>query len=464
MFRRDPVSSTEAAGTLVILPSLSFPLAELAKIKGIVHYEERLLCMLLLLRRPELRIVFITSQPVDPVVVDYYLSFLEDPAGAGRRLHLLSVGEAGFRPLADKLLDHPSVLVQVRELLAGGPPATLMPFNVTPAEEAVAETLGLPIDGARSDLAVLGSKTGARRAARRAGVAVMEGEEGLFSLDEVGDALGRLRAGGAHAAVVKLNNGFSGQGNALVDLSGPPRGAAETPTTFCATDESWRSFAVKIIDEGAIAERRASPVAASPSVQLRIRPGGRVELLSTHDQILGGPGGQVYLGCRFPASSSYRPPLTDAALRVAAVLAESGVVGPFGIDFLVMAGSDGFDIRLSEINLRMGGTTHPFWMARLVTGGELDLTTGRLLAEGRPLFYVATDNLTFPRLAGLAPMVAIEAVDRAGLAYCGGRGVTLHLLGALPGFGKVGATCIAGSRAEADELFSELSTVLEGAE
>jgi hypothetical protein len=36
-------------------------------------------------------------------------------------------------------------------------------------------------------------------------------------------------------------------------------------------------------------------------VQLRITPDGRVELLSTHDQLLGGPSGQSYLGCMFPA-------------------------------------------------------------------------------------------------------------------------------------------------------------------
>ena len=43
----------------------------------------------------------------------------------------------------------------------------------------------------------------------------------------------------------------------------------------------------------------------SPSVQLRVTPLGEVELLSTHDQVLGGPSGQSYLGCRFPADFGY---------------------------------------------------------------------------------------------------------------------------------------------------------------
>src|SRR5258706_1946051 len=52
-------------GTIVVLPSISFPHTELRKITGIQHYEERLLCFVLLLSRPDVRIVYITSLPVD---------------------------------------------------------------------------------------------------------------------------------------------------------------------------------------------------------------------------------------------------------------------------------------------------------------------------------------------------------------------------------------------------------------
>ena len=79
------VSDLES-GTVVVLPSPTFATAELRKIVGVVRYEERLLCLLLWLARPELRMVYVTSLPVDPAVVDYYLSFLPDPDGARRRL------------------------------------------------------------------------------------------------------------------------------------------------------------------------------------------------------------------------------------------------------------------------------------------------------------------------------------------------------------------------------------------
>ena len=49
-----------------MVPSISFPPAELAKITAVGFYEERMLFLLLLLRSPDLRIVFVTSMPVDP--------------------------------------------------------------------------------------------------------------------------------------------------------------------------------------------------------------------------------------------------------------------------------------------------------------------------------------------------------------------------------------------------------------
>src|SRR5947208_1981865 len=141
-----------------------------------------------------------------------------------------------------------------------------------------------------------------------------------------------------------------------------------------------------------------------PSVQLRIAPGGTFEVVSTHDQVLGGPEGQVYLGCRFPADPDYRLAIQDNAMRVAKELAANGVLGSFGIDFLVAHGHGGNAVYLSEINLRMGGTTHPFWMARLVTGGRYDTETGELIgADGTPKRYVATDNIKESSLMGLTP-------------------------------------------------------------
>ncbi len=449
----------------MVLPSPTFAVAELRKILGIAFYEERLLFTTLLLRRPDLRIVYLTSLPVDEAIVEYYLRFVPDPVHARRRLAMVALDDPSPVPLTEKLLTRPDLVDHVRRL--AGPPeqAYLLPFNVTMAEEALADALDLPVFGPHPDLVPLGSKTGSRRVARRAGVPVLEGSEALYSLDEVERAVADLRARRpeAEAVVVKLNDGFSGQGNALIDLAGLTSPLPMSSTTFCAAKESWPSFAAKIAKGGAIVEelvRREGTV--SPSVQVRIAPDGSFDVVSTHDQILGGPSNHVYLGCRFPAAPAYRLDIQRAGVAVAEVLAGEGVIGSFGIDFLLVPGDGGPRLYLSEINLRMGGTTHPFWMTRLATGGRYDPRTGELVAGGRAKSYWATDNLKSEHLVGCTPAEVIEAVDRAGLAFdpATGTGIALHLLGALPQFGKMGATCIADSPDDADALAAELARVV----
>ncbi|MGH9277849.1 MAG: peptide ligase PGM1-related protein [Acidimicrobiales bacterium] len=450
------------SGTVVVLPSLSFADSELRKITGVLHYEERMLFMLLFLRRPDLHLVYVTSLPVDPAIVDYYLRFLPDPEDARRRLDLVHVDDATIQPLSDKLLAHESTRDEIRKRAGDPDEAYLLPFNVTDSERALAEALELPLYGSPAELSWFGTKTGSRRTARQAGVSVLEGREGLHLLADIEHAIEHIRARSPHAdaVVIKLNNGFSGQGNAIVELRDPTTPLAASSTTFCALEETWPDYEAKVEAEGAIVEElvRHEPM-VSPSVQLRIAPGGAFEVVSTHDQVLGGPQGQVYLGCRFPADPDYRLTIQTNAERVARELAAAGVLGSFGIDFLVAHGHGGNAVYLSEINLRMGGTTHPFWMARLVTGGHYDHDTGELIgADGAVKRYVATDNIKEPSLVGLTPEAVIDAVDRAGLAFdpATGTGVTLHLLGAIHDYGKMGAVCIAPDLAGADRLYQEL--------
>ena len=463
---RESISDLET-GTILALPSATFPVSELCKITAIQHYEERMLFVVLLLRRPQLRVVYATSLPVDPEIVDYYLSFLPDPDEARRRLQLVAVGDDGPLPLTAKLLERPDVVEQLRSAVEDPDNAYVLPFNMTQAEHQLSDALGLPFYGPHPRLAELGSKSGARKVARQAGVAVLPGAEDLRSLEAVEGAIAAIRAVApeAEAVVIKLNDGFSGQGNAIVERSGPTSPLTGSDTRFCAAEESWPSFAAKIAEGGAIVEQLLRPdTMASPSVQLRISPAGTVEVVSTHDQILGGPDNQVYLGCRFPAQWDYRLAIQEAGIRVGRILADEGVIGSFGIDFIIdLAGGDAH-IYLSEINLRMGGTTHPFWMARLATGGTYDALTGELVVDGRPKSYVATDNLKSEHLTGRRPGALIREIAEAGLGYdeSSRTGATLHLLGALPGFGKMGVTCIGDSPEEADTLYQDLVDTIQG--
>jgi hypothetical protein len=445
----------------VVVPSISFPVAELAKIVAVESYEERMLFVLLLLDNPELRIVFVTSVAVDPAVVDYYLGFLADPDAARERLTFVDVGDPSTGSLSEKVLARPDVVARLQSLAAGG--GTMLPFNVTTAEVKLAAALGLTLLGPPAHLVRLGSKSGARKVASRAGVRRPEGAENLFSLAAVEAAISgiRERRPDAEAVVVKLDNGFSGIGNAILEVDGLADPLPASKTTFCAADESWSTYAGKLEADGAIVEELLRVAGLqSPSVQLCIDSRGAVEVLSTHDQILGGPENQVYIGCRFPAAVDYRSAIVAEALRVGEVMAVEGVIGSFGIDFLVTPAGD---VYLSEINLRMGGTTHPYWMTRLAAGAAYDPVAGELvMPDGRRLSYMATDNLKLSRLVGWAPADVIGLVDRAGLAFdpSAGTGVTLHLLGAVFGHGKLGATCIAGAPVDADALYVKLVAAL----
>ena len=208
---------------------------------------------------------------------------------------------------------------------------------------------------------------------------------------------------------------------------------------------------------GIVEEFLEYPESASPSVQLRIDPHGEVVLLSTHDQILGGPSNQVYQGCRFPATESYRRPIQEAARRVGAVLARKGVVSRFGVDFFVgwKAGGEP-EVFALEINLRMGGTTHPFLALQFLTGGRLDAESGEFLSPGgHPKFYRSTDNLKSDAYRGLGPEDLIDITTMNRLHYSHGTetGALFHMIGALSQYGKVGLTAIGNSREEADAIY-----------
>jgi hypothetical protein len=59
-----------------------------------------MLYALLHLADPAQRVVYVTSQPVDRTVVDYYLRFIPDPGGARSRLSMVALDDPDIRPLA----------------------------------------------------------------------------------------------------------------------------------------------------------------------------------------------------------------------------------------------------------------------------------------------------------------------------------------------------------------------------
>ena len=461
--------------TSVVVPSLTLDPAELQKIEGVSFYEERLLFLLIRLRNPEAHLVYVTSQPVHTLVLEYYLQFLAGvPASHARaRLTLLSANDASARPLTEKILARPRLIQRIRAGIRDPSRAYLSVFNSTPLERRLAVLLGIPMNGIDPRLAHLGSKSGSRRVFRSAEVDLPAGFEDLHTREDVENALTELRRlrPGLKRAVLKLNEGFSGEGNAVFQYPNEAgrqaiRDALEK-LSCCARGQTVDRYFETYAKMGGIAEELCeSGECASPSVQLRVNPRGQVILISSHDQILGGCDGHVFLGCRFPSGDGYRQLIQEAGLRIGAVLAKLNVVSRFSVDFLVSRPGAGapWDVRALEINLRMGGTTHPFLALRFLAEGALDPDTGLFhTKDGGARFYRSTDNLQSKDYRGLLPEDLFDIVTYNRLHYdqARGRGVLFHMIGAVSQYGKVGLTAIGSSREEAEALYTHAVAVLD---
>src|SRR4051812_15384757 len=263
---RDLFADPGAPRTVVVVPSLSLDQEVMARIAGVHHYEERMLCLLLLLRLPRTRLVYLASQPIAGPIVDYYLHLLPGVPHrhAGRRLTLLSCHDASPRPLSAKVLERPRLLARLREAVGDPATAHMTCFTVSALERTLAVRLGVPVYGCDPDLLHLGSKSGGRKLFREAGVPVPAGLEDLADERDVADALAELkaRAPGLRRAVVKLNEGFSGEGNAVFGFDGAPTGGglaawvrARLPAlAFEAAGMSWDAYRDKLGQMGAVVE------------------------------------------------------------------------------------------------------------------------------------------------------------------------------------------------------------------
>lgn len=467
-----------APRSVVVVPSLSVDTEVLSRVSGAQHYEERMLCMLMLLRMPHTSVTFVTSEPVAPAIIDYYLHLLPGIPShhARRRLTLLSCYDGSPRPLTDKILERPRLVERIRLSMPDAAVGHMTCYNATTSERALALALDIPMYACDPDLLSLGSKSGSREAFRQAGVAFPDGFEHVRSARDICDSLTTLkrRHPELRRAVVKLDEGFSGEGNAVFRFDGcPPKSGLATwvrrelpvRLAFEAPGMTWEAFIAKMSEMGGIVECFVEGQGKqSPSVQLRIDPRGGIELISTHDQVLGGRTGQIFLGSSFPAAADYRLDIQASALRVAKVLKQKGVIGRFGVDFVSVPGAKGWEHHALEINLRKGGTTHTFMTLQFLTDGTYDAKTGLFRTpSGLPRFYYASDNLQSPAYQRLTPDDLIDLAVDNGLHFDSAtqQGVAFHLIGAVSEFGKLGMVCVADTPEHARDLYAQTVRVLD---
>ncbi len=461
--------------TIVVIPSLTLDQAFLSKVDGAMYYEERMLCLLMLLRMPRAQIVYVSSLPIDAIIVDYYLHLLPGITGchARDRLLMLSCYDSSAISLTQKILARPRLMNRIKNSIPPWHVAHIACFNTTGYEQSLAVRLGLPVYGCDPALCYLGTKSGSRRLFIHLGLEVAPGIEFLHTAEEVKHAVSGLKDmyPSLKKAVVKLNDGFSGDGNAIVEF---PEGITnlemfnwvhhklEQSLQPVAKDLTPALFFAKLLVMGGVVESFIEGEEKySPSVQCRIDPLGEIEIISTHDQALNG---QVFSGAHFPANAAYRHEITALARDVAEELKAKGVIGRFGIDFISVKEAAGWKHYAVEINLRKGGTTHPFLMLQFLTNGSYDELTGIYqTANGQARFYYASDNVQKDQYKGLVPQDLINIAMFHGLHFDGAtqKGVVFHMIGALSQYGKMGMVCIGESPEEAVLYYERAIAVLD---
>jgi hypothetical protein len=464
--------------TIVVIPSLSVD----AGLTGVRQQalEERFLFLLLLLRQPRARMIYVTGQAISPDVIDYYLDLLPGVfAGhARKRLFLVSPLDGSAMTLTEKLLARPRLIEHIRSLIPDPDRAHLVPYSTTDAERTLAVRLGIPMYGADPRHFHLGTKSGARRVFAEEGVSHPLGVEDLHTPGEMAAAIVRMRGRKPAIArvVAKLNEGVSGAGNANIDLGGLPAPGSLTETAAVADrikamqyesqHMTFDRFVDKLRDHGGIVEELISGREfRSPSAQLRVTPLGEVEPLSTHDQMLGGPSGQAYLGCKFPASPEYATAIMAEAMKVGRRLAKEGVIGRFALDFVAVLNDRGqWEVYAIEINLRKGGTTHPFLTLQFLTDGRYEADAGVFRTpRGELKAFVASDHVDSPAYRAFTHHDLFDIVARRQLHFDQSRqtGVVLHMVNGVGEQGALGLTAVANSREEAEALYERAVAVLD---
>jgi len=450
---------------LVALPSFSVGESLLS------HYADRigmlehryLLSMLMLARIPSCQLVFVCSQEPESAVVDHYLSLLpDDPEGSVRdRLHLLVVPDRSARSVAAKLLARPDLVGRLRQVI-GDRPGFIEPWNVTAAEVELGERVGVPVNGSPPDLLPLGFKSAGRRLLAEAGVPVAAGVEDVRGADELVAAIEQVRRArpDATGVVVKTDDSGAGDGNRIIRFDGTPVRDAVAGLPEWYLDDLARG--------GVVEELVSGSRVASPSAQADIEADGTVRVLATHEQTLGGPDGQVYLGCRFPADPAHAATIAGHAEAVGKRLAARGALGRFSLDFIAAAdgGAGGWELSGLEVNLRKGGTTHPYCALRNLVPGRYDAGSARWVADdGTTRHYEATDNLVQPGCIGMPVEQLIGILDDHGLTFDRrtGTGVVVHMLNGLAIDGRIGLTAIGTTADDAHQLYVGTQDALDGA-
>ncbi len=471
--------------TVLAIPSLSLPFFGVQSAEQLLHYEERIFYLFHILRNPLNRLVVVTSSPITETLVSYLLQLVPGVpySHARARLHLFHLQDGSAKALTQKVLDRPALMVRLKRLLESSPRASISCYNVTPLEEELAVRLQVPLHGPRAEHLRLTSNTGSRQLFQALGFVHPKGAGGLSYIGDVARELVKLAQGDPTMtkAALKHNFSISGCGNAVVDLTELQRSLAEGPevdalyhrwvtdklpdwTRLVHKSQTWQSYLERFQLEGGVVEEF---IEGDPcSVAVRIDLDGSVDVIGTHEELMGGQDSQTYAGCRFPASSRLARGLGELGYRLGEWMAAEGVVGRFTANFMATPkGEDSLEALYAiDVHLRKGNTTLPLRTLQLLSGGTYQADEGLFLDDrGEALSYLSSDHFGAGQLRGMVPRDLLEIVTCSHHHYSSAThtGAVFHMLNGISELGQTGITCIEREPELAEELYRGVLQELE---
>ena len=493
---------------LVLVNSLSYP--HDPGLVGGEFYDVRPLAQILFAKDPNLQLVYVTAMPISQSVIHHVLRGRSDADEILKRVHFISINDSGTENLAAKLVmpKHAEDVAKIKAVVdrlrseTGAPAASQ--FYMTDANAwKLTAAFGIPdaIFGFHPSLERWTGKYGNRKVmadvlsrfktrSSKVRVRMADGEEGIFNVEQVVDAIDRVRARhpGLAKVAIKLEQGTSGGGNIFRDIA---RWGDPTMTHQDKIDQiesTLRDFTIGIADpksflellghEGAVVEEFVEdyslPGVTFPSCQADIAPDGSIQIVSTHEQIL--KDRNVYMGVDYLAKPAYRGVLREVTQAMGRKLAQEGVIGRIAVDFAAVPRADGtYDVFVIEINVRLGGTTHPLIAAKELTDayydgkGELRRAGDNLPVRYRAMDHDVRANLAADVSRGLPGvgedefLAFFERPENRDILFNKStrKGTVFHLLPAVRLSGNVGYTIIGTSKREVDGMQARLTELLD---
>lgn len=477
--------------TFIIVPGLNHPkIVNLSNVTGLKYYEERMLFFLFLLKYSRTKIIYTASQGFNTDLFRYYLSLISDSEEEIEeklsRLTFIEVSGENDLPLARKILKNKSAINKIAKTISDPKKTFLRCYNPTEDERKLSLKLGVPLFGADQKFDFVGTKSGSRWSFKNSGANIISGYNDLKDFDALCLAMARMvkKSPDDRRLMVKRNYSSSGKGNCIFyvdkflsddkidvkkipveDLASSIQKRFKKCTVFQNPKADFIKYKKKFNESGGIVEKYIEGVIKySPSTQVLITSSKKAKIVSTHEQILGGPDKQLYLGCIFPSFPTHRKLIIREGEKISSWLANKGIVGNFAIDYVVTYNKNGENPKVYpiEINLRKGGATHPFRLAYFLTGAKYNPKSGLLQCGKKPIYYKAVDFIESEKYKGLKPMEIISLINDSTISFKKNtkKGALVYMPGMVEESGRFGAICIGQSYDDVERYYKRLLKIV----